>query len=74
MQYLEHNCTKSICCFLEFTFSWASCILLGNSTHTSCPLQTLSLGQAQALGEEEYKLGKSLVFSYQTTMDGLWGT
>lgn len=69
MHYLGHNSTKSICCFREFTFSCASCIFFGNPTHISCPLQTSSLGQAQAVREEECKLGKSLVFSYQTTLD-----
>lgn len=71
MQYLGHNSTESICYFLEFTFSWASRILLGNLIHTSCLLQTSSLGQAQVLGEK-YKLDKSLVFWYQTTPDFGW--
>lgn len=57
MQYLGHSSPKSIRCFLEFTFSWASRVLFGSPTCTSCPLQTSSLGQAQAVGEEKYKLG-----------------
>lgn len=56
MQYLGHNSPESICCFLEFTFSWASCILFGSPVRTSCPLQTSSLGQTQTVGEEKNKL------------------
>lgn len=69
MQYLGHYSAKSICYFLEFTFSWASCILFGNPIYTSCPLQTSSLGQAQVVRKEKYKLGNTLVFGYQTTLD-----
>ena len=53
MQYLERYSIKSICCFLELTLSWAPCVLFGNPVHTSCPLQTSSLGQVQAVGEEK---------------------